>query len=141
MALVYTVLAMVTFGGLGITYKIADRLKCDKPQTNFFLYFSAAVIQLIYTMVSGKLVLKPTTLAIGAVAGVISLICVVALRKAIAKGRISTSWTIINLSMIVPVIASVFIWKEIPMPRDYAGIAFTVIAITLLGVDIGRSGE
>lgn len=132
---------MVAFAGFGITYKITEHLNCDKPQTNFFIYFSAAVITLIWVAASGRFVPTPNIIAIGAGSGLISFLVIIIVRKAVSKGRVSMAWTIVNLSLIVPVIVSAFIWKEIPQAKDYAGIALTIIAIALLGVDIGRSGE
>lgn len=141
MGYIYSIVAAVAFAMLGITYKLSDRRKCDQAQANFFLLASAAVIVLIWAVADGIRTLPGNAVTLGLVDGVLIFGSIYVFRKAVALGRISTSWTIINLALVVPVVASVLFWHEIPHTRHYAGFALTIVAITLLGIDAGRSGE
>ncbi len=141
MGYIYSIVAAVAFAMLGITYKLSDRRKCDGAQVNFFLLASAAVIVLVFAVTTGIRTLPRNAIALGVVDGILIFFGIYLFRRAVALGRISTSWTIINLGLVIPVLASVFLWHEIPHARHYAGFALTIVAIALLGIDAGRSGE
>ncbi len=137
----YSILAAVAFAVLGVTYKLSDRLKCSQAQTNFFLFWSAATIVLVWGVVAGIRSLPIGAVSLGLVDGLLLFAAIVVFRKAVTLGRITTSWTIINLALIIPVIASLAFWGEAPSMRHYTGFAFTLAAIVLLGIDAGRAGE
>jgi drug/metabolite transporter (DMT)-like permease len=137
----YAILAIVVFGVLGLSYKLSDKLNCDQQQVNLFMFLSAGIAMLGWGLVTHRMGLAWQAVALGCAMGLICFTSVVAFRKAAAIGRLSTSWTVINLALIVPVMASIFIWKEHPEPKHWAGLGLTLLAIILLGIDIGRAGE
>jgi drug/metabolite transporter (DMT)-like permease len=47
----------------------------------------------------------------------------------------------LQLSLVIPVSASILFWRETPSPRVCAGLALVVVAIVLLGIDIGRRAK
>lgn len=141
MAYVCSAVAIVSFGALGLTYKLSDRLGCDKAQVNLALFLSAGAAALIWAAATGGLAALGRAAALGVAMGSISFCNITAFRQAAAKGRISTSWTVINLSLVIPVAASVFIWSEVPAPRHYLGFALILAAIALLGMDLERARE
>ena len=141
MGVFYAILAIVVFGVLGISYKLSDKLNCDQQQVNLFMFLSAGIATLVWGLLTHRMELAWQAVALGCVMGLICYISVVAFRKAAALGRISTSWTVINLALIVPVMASIFIWNEQPEPKHWAGLSLTLLAVVLLGIDIGRAGE
>ncbi len=141
MGYVYCIIAVTAYAVLGLSYKISDVKKCDQSQVNFFLFLFAGVIVLIWGLAKGITSAPGAAIILGVVDGAIVFVSVLVFRRAAALGRISTSWTILNLSLVIPVIASVALWREIPSARHYAGFALTLIAIILLGIDAGRSGE
>ena len=136
---VYLFVSVVAFSGLGVTYKLADRLDCSKRQVNLFLYLAGGVVILLWGLQTGGLAAVPPAVAIGAAIGVASFFSVVTFRQAVALGRISTSWAALHLSLVIPVLASIVFWREMPEPRHYLGFLLTIAAIALLGIDIGRT--
>jgi uncharacterized membrane protein len=48
-------------------------------------------------------------------------------------GQLSVSWTVISLAVAFPVIASIFLWHEIPTAKQVAGLVLIVIALLLFG--------
>jgi len=138
---IYSIVAMTAYAVLGLSYKVSDRMKCDQSQVNFFLFLFAAGIVLIWGLVRGVTAAPGAAVILGLVDGVIVFASVLVFRRAAALGRISTSWTILNLSLVIPVIASVTFWHEVPSPRHYAGFALTLVAVGFLGMDAGREGE
>ena len=141
MAVLCIVLAVAAFAVLGITYKLSDRPDCHKPHVNLLLFASAGAAMLVWGLLSRQLIAPKPALMLGLCMGLVCYGSVVAFRHAASLGRISTSWTVINLGLILPVIASVFVWHEMPSLKHTIGLSLTLVAIVLIGVDIGRAGE
>jgi len=135
------ILAVIAFAVLGVTYKLSDRLACHKQQVNFFMFLTASVAVLAWGVLTRQLLLSERAVILGLVMGLICCGSVVAFRHAAALGRISTSWTVINLALVLPVLASILVWGEMPSPKHCVGLALTLAAIVLLGIDIGRAQE
>lgn len=126
---------------LGISYKLSDRAGCDQRQVNFFFLSFGAVIAAAWAIVSRSLVWKPAAVCLGGGMGLAVFTAVVTFRGAAHKGRIAVSWTILNLSLVFPVAASILVWHEVPTAKHWIGLALTLGAIVLLGADMARSGE
>lgn len=141
MAVLCVVLAIASFAVLGITYKLSDRPDCHKPHVNLLMFASAGAAVLIWAILSRHPIAPTPALILGLCMGLVCYGSVVAFRHAASLGRISTSWTVINLALILPVIASVFVWHEMPSLKHTVGLGLTLVAIILIGVDIGRAGE
>ncbi len=52
--------------------------------------------------------------------------------RALKYGKISTSWIVLNLAVLIPILASIFIWKEIPDIKKILGICLIPISFLLL---------
>lgn len=137
----YAILAIVVFAVLGVTYKLSDKLNCDQGQVNFFMFLSASIAMLIWGLATGRMELAWRAIELGVAMGIGCYLSVAIFRRASALGRISTSWTVLNLALIVPVAASIVIWKEQPESKHWMGLGLTVLAVILIGIDIGREGE
>jgi len=139
----YVCLAIVVtcFSVLGISYKLSDRLDCDKRRTNFYLFLAGAVVLVPWLIVEGALPIRVEAIVFGLVYGAAQFLNVVCFREATARGRISTSWAVIQMALVIPVLGSILIWKEIPSTRHCLGLAAVVAAIVFLGADMGRSAE
>lgn len=135
------ILAVIAFAVLGVTYKLSDRLACHKQHVNFCMFLTASVAILAWGVLTRQLQLSERAVILGLVMGLICYGSVVTFRHAAALGRISTSWTIINLALVLPVLASILVWGEMPSPKHCVGLALTLCAIVLLGIDIGRARE
>ncbi len=141
MATALPIVAILVFAVLGVTYKLSDKFNCDQRYVNLFMFLSAWTVMLAWGLFTGRMDLAWRAVALGATMGSGVYLSVMIFRKACTLGRISTSWTVINLALVVPVAASILIWGEKPDPRHWLGIGLTVVAVLLLGVDIGRAGE
>ena len=141
MGYTYLAISVLCMTILGVSYKLSDRANCCQPHVNFFMFFFAAVGMLAWGWTAHRFVSTPTAVALGVMLGLNLFVSVRAFREAVAKGRLSTSWTILQLSMVFPVLASVLIWGEHPDLKRCLGLALTAVAIVLLGVDMARSQE
>ena len=140
MGYVYLLIAVICSAILGITYKLTDRFKCDKPSVNFFLFMTALAISLIRLPFIHHYTINAYSAGLATVLGLAGFINVSVFRIAVGKGKISSSWTIANLSLIIPVAASIFFWHEMPTIKHFLGLLLVIGAILLIGKDI-RSVE
>lgn len=72
---------------------------------------------------------------LAAVCGIISLCAIWAFQVGIEHGKIATSWLIINLSSVIPVIGSIFFYHEHVSPRKILCIVMIFAAIVLVWKD------
>ena len=110
-AYIYTLIALLSFGALGVFHKLADTFHCRPSSVNALLYGWSLVFVAIT-------LLKPGWTAPGSVAalalpfGVSASIAILAFQAGIRHGDIATSWLAINLSSGVPTVASILIYHE-----------------------------
>lgn len=140
MGYLYLILAVLCSATLGVTYKLTDRQKCDRPAVNFFLFLTAFISAIIYYFFNKSHEVSTHTVIMAIVLGLAGFINVSVFRIAVSKGKISTSWTIANLSLVIPVAASIIFWHEIPTVKHILGMLLVITAILLIGKDI-RSVE
>jgi drug/metabolite transporter (DMT)-like permease len=140
MGYIYLLLAVLGSAILGVTYKLTDRYKCDKPSVNFFLFLTAGVIAAIMLPFAHEPGTSTFSAGLAITLGLCGFINVSVFRIAVSKGKISTSWTIANLSLVIPVVASIVFWHEIPKINHLLGFLLVIGAILLIGKDI-RSVE
>jgi drug/metabolite transporter (DMT)-like permease len=141
MGFIYLFIAMLSFTVLGVSYKLSDRLKCNNRQVNLSLFGFSVISILIWGGSTGNLAPHKPAILLGLVMGVTLLIAVAGVRGAVAKGKISTSWTIMQLSLVIPVLASITYWHEVPSSRRCLGLVLVIVAIVLMGIDMGRRTE
>lgn len=141
MGYVYAIVSTISFAVLATTYKLSDRLDCNKRQVNFFLFLTGAVIVFFVAHNYRVLVLLPSALGLGGILGAIGFINIMSFREAAARGRLSTSWPLISMSLVIPILASIFIWHETPTLRHYVGFVLILFAILLLVIDIKKASE
>ena len=137
MGYVFAILAMVSFGALGLLSKLADTRGCS-PVAVTLAMFSAAVVAL-----GGFLIgFHPSGLATtgqifgtAVVFGVLAMLSSWAFLYGLRFGKITMSWVLINLSAVVPTIASTLIYGERMTTRKLVLLSLTAVAIVLLWKD------
>ena len=129
--------AFVSFGMLGIFHKVADHPCCRPKMTAMLLPFWGGVLSIIYTLaVDSKGFHFPRDVVlIGSGAGVIAALALFAFQTALKYGKISTSWLIINLASAVPVLMSIFLFKEKVSGAKISGILLVFAALVMLWWD------
>jgi EamA domain-containing membrane protein RarD len=132
----YTLLALVSFGALGVFHKLADTFQCRPSSVNALLYGWSLVFAGV------ALALKPAgSSAPGGVAwlatpfGVSASVAILAFQAGIRHGDIATSWLAINLSSGVPTLASILIYHEPVGWKRAIALALIPVSMALLWKD------
>ncbi len=133
----YTLMALGSFGVLGILNKVAEVKKCRPSAVSASLCMWAAVLvcaYLIFFKHSG--VSAPSNvIVVATLFGIIGAIASISFLAGLKYGKISTSWLIINLSSAVPAIASILVYGESVTLRKGAGLGVAAGALYLLYKD------
>jgi drug/metabolite transporter (DMT)-like permease len=135
--LVYALLALISYGVLGVLHKLAD-VKGTRPAAiNVLLYLSSLVILLMGGFLIGNSALtgplSPKLLALPF--GISSAVAILALQTALRFGNISTSWLAINLSSGLPTVASILLYHEPINSRKSISLILITAAMILLWKD------
>ena len=135
----FLLLAVSSFGMLGILHKVADHRGCKPEAANLFLFFGAAVLMSSYAFTRGEMMsvhaLPAAAWLMPAVCGVLTSLAILSFQRGIRFGKISTSWLVINLSTVLPTILSILIYKEVVNIRRGAGLMLACVAIGLLWME------
>ena len=130
----YLILAIIFTSWWALSYKIALGRKCSPTSVITVVCGTAASLALLWQVLMPSFTFNYLWAIIGAVAGIVLFIAVVAYFTLISRGaRLGVSWTIITLSMVVPTSFCIFLWKEIPTPFQTLGLISAVIGICFLG--------
>jgi drug/metabolite transporter (DMT)-like permease len=133
----YTLMALGSFGMLGILNKLTEVKKCRPSAVSALLCMWSAVMVwafLVFFKHSG--VSAPGSVIVVAILfGICGAIATIAFLTGLKYGKISTSWLIINLSSAVPAIASILVYGESVTLRKGAGLGVAAGALFLLYKD------
>jgi drug/metabolite transporter (DMT)-like permease len=129
--------SLLGFGLLGIFHKVADHPSCRPRVIALILLFWAGVLTALYTAFNDPhgLHFPPKVIAIGALGGLCSSMALFTFQTGLKHGKISTSWLIINLSMSLPIVISIFVFSEKLNVSKLVGILLVLTAIVLMWKD------
>jgi len=135
----FLMLAVFSFGLLGVLHKVADHRGCRPEAANLFLFLGAAALMSLFTHLQGNLTsitaLSSRAWLMAAGCGVLTSLAILNFQRGIRFGKISTSWLVINLSTVLPTILSILIYREIVSLRRAAGLILALVAIGLLWLE------
>lgn len=138
MGYLFAVLAMLSFGALGLLSKLADSRGCSPIATTFSLFAAAIVFLGVYITAFRQygFAARSSVIGIGILFGAIAMLASWVFLYGLRFGKITTSWVIINLSSLVPAIASTLIYGEAMTGRKLFLLALAITAILFLWKDM-----
>jgi drug/metabolite transporter (DMT)-like permease len=130
----YVLMALASFGLLGILNKVAEVKKCRPSAVSASLcMWSAAMVCAYLVFYKHSSVSAPRHVIVVAILfGISAAVASIAFLTGLKYGKISTSWLIINLSSAVPAIASILVYGERVTLRKGAGLGVAAAALFLL---------
>jgi drug/metabolite transporter (DMT)-like permease len=109
-------LGLLSLGFIGVFHKLGDRLKCRPSAINLSLFFWAGVILFALVCATGQLgrlaTMPVSVFGIACVCGFLASVAILSFQSGLKYGKIATSWVIVNLSLALPTILSILIYKE-----------------------------
>lgn len=106
-------LSLFSYGTLGICHKLAERKHC-RPKVLAMMVMLAAFLGMNLFVLSSKrgYAMPQPAFYVAIICGSIALGALWAFQEGIKRGKIATSWLVINLSSIIPTVGSVLIYHE-----------------------------
>jgi drug/metabolite transporter (DMT)-like permease len=126
-------LAATFYGFLGVAFELAA--KREYPSWDFMMYkqLCGTLLGLAMALALRLPFLEPRVLVLALVGAVFYLATLWAYLTASRERDIAANWTILNLSVVVPVCLSVFQFHDKFSSSKAVGFGFTVLAIVLIG--------
>ncbi len=137
-ALIGTVLAFVAFG---VVLKLADVYGLAPTPVAAVNYAFASLVCGYQLTRSPESLGGPAVWALGVVAGVAFVAGFYVNYWAIRRVGLSLAQPVVSISVVVPIIAAIVFWHEVPAPAQVLAIALACLALVLLGSANGKSGE
>ena len=81
------------------------------------------------------------TLTLGSLAGIDYVFGFLLLIVGISRGPLAVPVTVMRLSVVVPIVVSIFLWNESPAAIQWAGIALGFVAVVLFGAGLRNGGD
>ena len=131
-------LAATIYGFLGISFEIAA--KRNYPVWDVILYkqLTGFVIGLVCATAMGLPLYQPRLIGLGLIGAVAYVVTLAAYLTASRERDIAANWTVVNLSVVVPIFISIFWFKDAFTIMKALGVAFTLASIVLIGGGGGR---
>jgi len=135
---IFALLAMISFGVLGILSKLSDRRGCSPFGTTTVVFGTSTIVMAAYvTFFKGSNFAPPAKIVwVAIVFGIVAVAASWIFLYGIRFGKITTSWVIINLSAAVPAVASTLVYGEKIGIRRLLVLVLVLVAILLLWRDM-----
>lgn len=124
-------IALALMSATAMIYKLATHKKCERLSIIIGERIAIVLLTTFYIATFDEFHFGPEVMGLGLLGGASIFIARWALLNALKYGKLSPSWTIVSLAVAVPIIASIFIWGEIPDLRRTIGLLLVPLAIML----------
>src|ERR1017187_10509342 len=131
-------LSATIYGFLGISFEVAP--KRHYPVWDVILYkqLTGFVIGLVCAVAMGLPLYEPRLIGLGLLGAAAYVVTLAAYLTASRERDIAANWTIVNLSVVVPILISIFWFKDAFTLMKALGVVFTLASIVLIGGGGGR---
>lgn len=147
--MLYVFLAVFFYVSTSVTQKTAAVRGLDAIQVNLALRVSGTLLTIVLLATASEAWAQPHLTAagmIGLVSGVATFVAGYTGLKALNFGSLNATWSVLRVSTVIPVLASILVWgelREVHDPRQIvtklAGVLCLMAALVLLGR--GKPGE
>ncbi|MDD4541880.1 MAG: SMR family transporter [Eubacteriales bacterium] len=159
--MLYLLLAIICSSSIALIFKYADNSGADRYVVTSANYLTAFLISLFMILSRGLLsgiekeqafadefsnllarqagVLSPYSsviwgLIVGSIAGVFFCLSFIYYQESVQKNGVSITGTVAKLGIVIPVLFSIFIWKEMPTTIQWLGIVLALVSILILNL-------
>lgn len=138
--MLYLIVLIILFAAFNLLFRQAQRAGVELHAGGVVLFATASLLYLVRCGLH-PVAMSPHTIVLALVAGVLFFGMYALMIPTMSDRGVSVMTALQQLSMLVPTVASLLIWHEVPTPIRIAGITLCLAAIPLLTLDKGLSGE
>lgn len=118
--------------GFGQLFKFSQRRGCYAPTVVSVNYLVLSATLIIYLGLRGDLVLTRPLLEVGFLTGCAFIISMFIMTRALEIADVGVVLTSFRLAILMPIVASVWLWKETSTYSQVAGIALALVSLVLM---------
>ena len=122
-------ISIICFTLFSLVYKMTARKGYDALTVATVQYVTALVFVSAATLVLKPAPLNLRAIGLGVCGGTSMFVAIGTFFYVVRYGYLSVSWAIINLSVMIPVLASVAFWHEVPNVWQLVGLVFVAAAL------------
>jgi len=128
--------------GFGLVLRWGQQRRCNIFAVGLINYVIATLYQVGRQATASPLPhITPITVWLGAMVGAIYALNFGIFGPLIAKRGVSITTAMVRLAVIVPILGGILLWREQPLPVQYAGIVLTLVSMPLITLKPGVKGS
>lgn len=127
--MLYLILTVVFSTTFSLMMKHAHARRYGVLAVGCLNYVAAGVIGVLWAAASGTDAIPVGVVALGCLGGTMYVLCYLAIMAMLQRQGISVAAAMTRLAIAVPILAAVFLWRELPNLSQSAGLAVTFAAI------------
>lgn len=130
--MVWLALSCLMSFGFGQLFKWSQRKNCHGPTVVTANYLVLAAAIGLYLGITGSFDLSPTVLEIGALTGAFFIVAMIVLTQALATSEVGAVLTAFRLSILLPILLGVWLWRERVTAVQGAGVTLALAGLVLM---------
>ena len=136
----FALLAAFIYGFLGISFEIAGKRRYNVWNVMLYKQITGFLIGIGFTVITRGPLFHPTLLWLGLLGATTYVITMSAYLVASRQRDIAANWTIVNLSVLLPILISVVWFKDAFTPTKACGVVATLASIVAIGGGLAGIG-
>ena len=137
--MLYLFLAILSSASIALILKSSENRDLNRYAVTSANYVAAFTISIIFSLSSSSVSFEPgpslfSALVIGLFGGVLYFLGFIFIQKSIRENGVGITGAVAKTGIILPVILSMILWKEIPNILQSAGVILSLAAIVMINV-------
>jgi len=141
LALMFALLAGIAYALFGLSYRVVITKGCRNTATLFSLSIFAGCISASRIPFEPLLLMDKGLLALAIFSGILQFTATTAMIHANTLGPNSIAWTVVNLSLLVPITVSPLLFHESVYLSDVCALILFICMVLFFRQGISRAGE
>lgn len=139
--MIFLVLHIVFMSSFGLQIKYHQASGRDLLSVGAINYIVAAFVAGAWVIHKGEFEISNATWITGTLCGVAYVVSYFLLMNSVKSSGLSITWSVVRLSVIIPVLFSIFYWKEQPNAYQIGGIVSVCVSLPLLSIKPNSGGN
>ncbi|MEE2993688.1 MAG: DMT family transporter [Gemmatimonadota bacterium] len=137
----FLIAATLVTSCFGLVLKSADHTGRNPVAVGSLNYIIGAVLTALALFFDPDWSWSLMTVLVGGVTGVFYVVAFWFLVRALMEGGVAVTLALVRLSVLIPILCSIFIWSEIPNFAQTVGIGVVCIALPFLSLGVGQAAD
>ncbi|MGD9706874.1 MAG: EamA family transporter [Candidatus Delongbacteria bacterium] len=136
--MIYLFLAVISSASIAIILKFSENRNLNRYAVTSANYVAAFTISLLMNFGVGKIQGESNlngVMGLGAFAGLLYFLGFIFIQKSIKENGVGITGAVSKIGIILPVVLSMILWKEIPSSFQTAGVVLSIMAIVIINID------